>query len=301
MAYPLCDRWHSGSTHPFARLQASIRSCVLQCQGSPHLLKLVDSAVRLPIMDPKLRSNANTLSNDFKDAWSACAAQLLPSAAAAQAAGSHLSTYDTVIHKVYLHLLRQVTAPPFGYSTPTDAARMAKVVLRAVVHLNSRQWYPWEALAAAAAEEAPPGVLWHTSVASSLRSFAGGAARGVAAAMPFACTPHGNSGSVRVAEEPGGDDGPGHVAWSAPLQQDCPAQSPFVPQFDSQLLADIDAALLLLVQHRVLQKRTFEDGQGARRRTRPAQMHPACMSAHGSCGLCGKRCQVHATTNRFNI
>ena len=242
------------------RLQGHIDSCIQQCQGSPHLLKLIDASVRLRIPDAESRSTVNTLSDKFKAHWSACATQLLSRAAGAQAAAAHFNAYAIWNHEIYLQLLQQVTAPPHGASTPTAAACMSKVVLRVIVQLSSSEWYPWSALEAAVAEEATLVVPLHARVASFFGVAPSSASRDTAAS---ASTLRGNSDSV--AEEV---DGNGGVAIT--LQpDDSITMSPFAQQFDAQLLADIDAALRLLVQHRVLETQAAKAGQGVHSPTHP--------------------------------
>lgn len=243
-------------------VQASIKSCVTQCQGSPQLLRLVDAAVRLSIMPPDLRSATNTLSNDFAEQWRQCAEQLFPSAAAAQHAEANFGAYDKLNHHVYRHILRQVITARPGSETPPATTRMIKAALRAVIKLNSREWYAWDAVVSfIAAEEA--GAVPHGAGraagggSSGTATPAGASARGspiasspatsALLATPFSVTPR------RHGDPRGSEDSLGFMAWSDVLLMDNITRSPFVAQHDKRLLADVDSALQLLVHHRVLE------------------------------------------------
>lgn len=253
-------------------VQASIKSCVTQCQGSPQLLRLTDAAVRLSIMPPDLRSTTNTLSNDFAAQWRRCAEQLFPSAAAAQHAEANFGAYDKLNHHVYRQILRQVTTTRPGSDAPLATTRIVKAALRAVIKLNSREWYAWDAVVSfIAAEEA--GTTPHgagrtagagssgaaTPAAASARGspITGSPAASALLATPFSVTPRGGGGSR------GSEDSMGFMAWSDVLLMDNIARSPFVAQHDKRLLADVDSALQLLVHHRVLEAQAHPIGRSA--------------------------------------
>lgn len=262
-----------------------------QCQGSPQLLWLVDAYVRLTIMPPDQRAQADTYSDDFAEQWRTCDEQLFPSAAAAQGEQANFSAYDRLNHHVYRGVLRQVTGVPAGSDTPGASARIVKTALRAIIKLNSREWYAWEAIASfVAAEEASrtlhaggrtPAVS--SAVASPVASPSGSTVASRLPATPFSRTPQRQASTAS-------DDSVGFLAWSNSLVGAAVTRSPFVAQQDQQLLADVDKALQLLVSHRILEAQVRKAGRGAH--SLPPLMHMCHAGRRTVCRRVGPRALV---------
>eukprot|EP00892_Ulva_mutabilis_P010055 jgi/Ulvmu1/7421/UM036_0082.1 len=254
-------------------VMASIHSCVTQCQGSPQLLRLADAYVRLSIMPPDRRSAVDTMADAFAAQWRTCAEQLFPSAAAAQGEQANFGTYDRLNHHVYRRVLRQVTsATPAGGAAAAAQARTMKAALRAIIKLNSREWYAWEAVVSfVVAEEAAATPRASMRGAASSPVVASPAVSPAASACARTATPFG--GTPRREGSTASDDSLGFIAWSDSLVGEAAGRSPFVAQQDHRQLADVDAALRLLVSHRILEAQVVHVGRGVAAAARLVRFH----------------------------
>lgn len=157
-------------------VQALVRSCVQQCEGTPQLLVLVDRAVRRTVPTADWDAVANTLSADYAKAWETCENRLLHHTSRAWEAGANRNAYDKQSHQVYEATLTQAMA-----DVNARTVEMIQAALRTLMTLDSKQPYPLKVLKQSIAKEYTRSIgtessgpqAFTSSVATS--SFLGGA------------------------------------------------------------------------------------------------------------------------------